>query len=110
MNMVIKKIEFNHKDFQMIEVVVENIRYLLSRKELKQGIERVFNWQYCKGTDFGTKLVELIAKADDNNRFKIMRGFPETVIAYLLWFNKEFNGTVFNDNNEFFECMRMKLS
>lgn len=110
-NIVIQKIELdNILNADQMVVIVNNLKKLLSKKEFKKGINRVYAWQYCRGDDFGTKLIELIAKSDENNRLKLFRAFPETVIAYLLWFNKEFNGTVFNDDNEFFECMRMKLS
>jgi hypothetical protein len=43
-------------------------------------------WQeHPEGTDFSTKLYNLIAKADAINFRKLFNGFPVRVTAYILW-------------------------
>ena len=38
-----------------------------------------------EGTWFTAQLLRLIAKADELNKYKLSRGFPEEVKAYNLW-------------------------
>lgn len=42
-------------------------------------------WQLGQSGNFKTHLFSLIARADDNNRARLARGFPGEVAAFEAW-------------------------
>ena len=90
-------IETISKDF--IHISVNGRLFGFLPKEFKTGLDRVYCWQYSSDDSFGSRLCSLIAKADDENLLKLCEAFPETVIAYLLWYWKD------TSDKEFFEKM-----
>ena len=45
----------------------------------------IIEWQFRYSVGFQTKLMELIAKADLENRYLLSIGFPEEVIAFTMF-------------------------
>lgn len=74
------------KDKYVVDFVINNKKYVVMKENLKHAIKEVERWQSCGGSGFNIKLIELIAKADENNKEKILKGFPEEMCAYLLWY------------------------
>jgi hypothetical protein len=74
------------KDKYLVEFVINGRRYTVLTGDLKYAIKEVERWQSCGGSSFNIKLIELIAKADEHNKLKILQGFPEEMCAYLLWY------------------------
>lgn len=86
------------KDKYLVEFVINGRRYTVLTGDLKHAIKEVERWQSCGGSNFTTKLIELIAKADKYNKDKILQGFPEEMCAYLLWYwNMPFKRELFED-------------
>ena len=69
-----------------VEFTINNKLYGVSISELKKAYKEVERWQSLGGSNFTIKLIELIAKADKYNKEKILKGFPEVVCAYLIWY------------------------
>ncbi|MBR5304902.1 MAG: hypothetical protein IKU37_08780 [Candidatus Gastranaerophilales bacterium] len=90
--------EISKKSEYLIEFVVNNKAYIVSTNELKRACKDVEMWQQCGGTYFTIKLLELIGKADEHNKERILQGFPEVMCAYLLWYwNLPFKKELFED-------------
>lgn len=86
------------KDKYLVEFVINGRRYTVLTDYLKHAIKEVERWQCCGGSNFTIKLIELIAKADEHNKEKILKGFPEEMCAYLLWYwNMPFKRELFED-------------
>lgn len=72
---------------------IENSVYDISKSQLANAFKNLEYWQETPGgTNFSTKLYNLIAKADAENFRKLFKGFPARVTAYILWYqsvNKE---------------------
>ncbi len=45
----------------------------------------IIEWQYGYAGGFQTQLIQLIAKADVNNKIKLHKGFPDEVDAFTLF-------------------------
>ena len=75
----------------------------MDKQLLQEGMLHIKLWQYSKSSCFGVKLIELIAKADTDNRQKLSMGFPQYVQAYKIWFTKEYDGHIFKNDKELFE-------
>lgn len=71
-----------------IEVTLYNKIYLMNKGYLRWALGEVRRWQ-GGATNFTCKLMELIAKADCENKKKIAKAFPEEVFAYLMWYHNE---------------------
>lgn len=54
-----------------------------------QAIHELWYWRVGDGTNFHSKLYNLIAKADRWNRERIRLGFPEEVKAFEQWENAD---------------------
>lgn len=72
------------KGKHFVEFVINGKIYAVLKDDLKYAIKEVERWQSCGGSNFTIKLIELIAKADEHNKDKILKGFPEEMCAYLL--------------------------
>lgn len=81
--MIIQEI---NKDKYLVEFVINGRRYTVLTDELKHAIKDIKIWQQCGGTYFTIKLLELIEKADEYNKERILKGFPEVMCAYLIWY------------------------
>ena len=75
----------------------------LDRNALASAIKDVERWQYGGSSSFNVMLVSLIAKADDNNKSKLMQAYPEFVIAHNLWFWKDCFCIDCKSDEEFFK-------
>jgi hypothetical protein len=61
--------------------------FILSEAELQDAAEKLHFWlTNPMDTNFSTLLYSLIAKADDENFKKLLKGFPVRTITYLLWY------------------------
>lgn len=86
------------KDKYVVDFVINGRRYTVLTDNLKYAIKEVERWQNCGGSSFNIKLIELIAKADEHNKDKILQGFPEEMCAYLIWYwNLPFKKELFKD-------------
>jgi hypothetical protein len=52
----------------------------------KEAVQKIKNWQDGH-TGFTSEFINLYAKADGGNKFKLALGFPELVAAYEAWYN-----------------------
>lgn len=91
-------------DFEILQVTKSFIEVnLLGKKThidkgyLRWALGEVLGWQQGR-TNFTAKLMALIAKADNDNKKKIAKGFAEEVFAYFLWYHKE--GLINNEKSE----------
>ena len=92
-----------------IDVRINGEVYTMMKENLKWAVTEVKRWQFSGGTNFSQKLIQLIAKADDSNKEKLLKGFPEEVSAYLFWYYKNIGETHYNTDEEFFEAMNKLL-
>lgn len=49
------------------------------------GVKELYHWQYEQGTNFNSKIFELLGKADTANLFKLNAGWPDLVEVWLCW-------------------------
>lgn len=89
----------------MVEFEIKGKKYIVMKSSLRTALKEVERWQISGGSNFTIKLIELIAKADNENKERILKGFPEVVCAYLLWFYKIAFGQLFESDEKFFEEM-----
>ena len=75
------------KNFWTFKEAKEGARpYDVAKGQLANAFKNLKHWQENPGgTDFSTKLYNLIAKADAENFRKLFNGFPVRVTAYILW-------------------------
>lgn len=71
-----------------VDVVLFNKLVVTDKARVRWALGEVRRWQEG-ATNFTCKLMELIAKADCNNKMKIAKAFPEEVLAYLMWYHNE---------------------
>ena len=76
----------------MVDFVIDGKKYCVMKNRLKSALVECKIWQFTGGTNFTCKLFDLIAKADDYNKLKILLGFPAEMCAYLMWFHKSIFG------------------
>ena len=82
----------------MVNFQINKKLYIVQKACLKHALEEVVRWQNYGGSNFTIKLLELISKADKYNKEKILKGFPEEVCAYLLWYyNSPFKRELLED-------------
>lgn len=99
------------KNVCFVYLTIEDEKYVMEipKNRLLNALKSVEIWQNYSSNSFNIKLIELIAKADNENKAKLLKAFPEFVIVYLLWFYKEIKTLKFADDEEFFEYMSDKL-
>lgn len=75
------------KNFWIFKEAKEGAKpYDVSKGQLAKAFSNLEHWQGNPGgTDFSTKLYNLMAKADVENFRKLFNGFPVRVTAYVLW-------------------------
>lgn len=61
------------------------IAHVLQSPRLTPGEKKYIEFQYHLAGDFYTALWGVIARADENNLFKLAQGFPGEVAAYKRW-------------------------
>jgi len=62
----------------------------LDKTQFNKVFEQFRYWlEDNMGSCFSAQLFRLICHADDNNKIKIMHGFPEHMVIYLLWYTSE---------------------
>jgi len=81
------------KEFGTIVHVCEKVTgrdFILSKPELQTAAEGLWHWMTNPmSTNFSSLLYSLIAKADEENFKKLLKGFPTRTIAYLLWYSSK---------------------
>ena len=78
----------NFVDFEF-----NNQKYAINKSDLIKAFEELKIWyESWNRTNFSQKLIELICKADDYNKIKIAKSYPEFICAYYCWYYKEFMG------------------
>lgn len=93
----------------MVDFEIDGKKYCVMKWHLQRALSEVKRWQYTGGNNFTIQLIQLVAKTDDENKKKILAGFPEVICAYLMWFFKEGFGQKFEDDETFFEAMSKRL-
>lgn len=64
--------------------------FIVGKDELKTAIEKLQHWLFNPmETNFSSLLYSLIAKADEDNFKKLLKGFPVRTTAYLLWYSSK---------------------
>ncbi len=64
----------------------EGLQKIMESTELTQGEkDYIFDKQFHHAGHFMTAIWEAIAKADEGNLYRLSKGFPEEVDAYLAW-------------------------
>ena len=59
----------------------------LMKSDFRKAVEKLKEWQENPTADnFTCRLFCLICKADFNNKKKFLKGFPDIMIVYLLWY------------------------
>tara|TARA_R100001594_G_scaffold547_1_gene2084 strand:+ start:680 stop:922 length:243 start_codon:yes stop_codon:yes gene_type:complete len=51
-------------------------------EQLTKGERFICDWQYGHLGGFSSSLIDAIRRADENNRERLRRGFPDEVLAY----------------------------
>lgn len=101
------------KDIELLEedcnIYFSDYAIKLNRNELVNALRDVYRWQYSDGSSFSSKLIDLIAKADENNKAKLMKVYPKAVVAYILWFWKDAFNVNYKNDDDFFDYMCDKL-
>ena len=57
----------------------------MSDKEKQEGFDKWLDYQYRMSGDFYLGLWEAIMRADEENSFRLAKGFPHEVEAYRVW-------------------------
>ena len=57
-------------------------KVLLMSDQLTKGERFIWNWQYRRLGGFASSLIDAIRRADEHNRERLRRGFPDEVSAY----------------------------
>lgn len=66
------------------------MKFCLMKEHFKKAVRELEYWRNdCQASNFTASLFRLICKADDKNKAKILKGFPDEMIAYLLWYKSE---------------------
>lgn len=62
-------------------------KFILMKENFNRAVKELQNWRDNQFADnFTAMLFRLICKADDENKKKILNGFPDEMFAYLLWY------------------------
>ena len=94
----------------MVDFIVNDKKYCVMKGRLKWALYELKRWQYCGGSNFTCKLFDLIAKADDSNKQKILMGFPAEMCAYLMWYYKESFNVKYQSCKDFCEQTEKRLN
>lgn len=64
----------------------DGFRKIMDSKELTAREKNyIFDWQFHMGGSFSQALWEAIARADENNLYRLGLGFPEEVQGFKAW-------------------------
>lgn len=73
--------------------------FIVSKDELQDAIDKLWLWlTNPMDTSFSTLLYSLIAKADDDNFKKLLKGFPIRTSAYLIWYGSTDEQAFWDEN------------
>ena len=97
------KIERISDSKNLVDFVVDGNVYCAMKSKVKWALCELKRWQYTSGSNFTHQLFNLIAKADEENKLKLLKGFPAVMCAYLMWYYKESFDTKYFDDETFFE-------
>lgn len=104
------KVENMSDTLNFIDFELNGIKYAIFKIELaKAFLEMLRMVNNERNTNFSRKLLELICKADENNKLKLAKAYPEFVCAYLCWYHKEFMGVKYTDPDGDDDRLEMKF-
>ena len=85
---IIKLIET--KSFICFQELYSGKHFDLEKSDFKNALEQFKIWRSEQdSTSFSAELFRLMSHADNNNIRKILTGFPEETIVYLLWYHSD---------------------
>lgn len=92
----IKKIE-ESDNFITFKEIYTQTECQVERSKFVHAMKNLYYWRRDTfPSSFSDMLYQLLNKADDENKMKIFKGFPEATICYLLWYtNKDKSETTF---------------
>lgn len=75
------------KNFINFEEFESGLKICLMKEKFNIVLQRFIRWRNNPTeTNFTTQLFNLICKADDRNKIKFLKGFPEEMVLWLLWY------------------------
>lgn len=95
----------------LVELEIGRQKYCCMKDEVKHAFFEMQRYEKGDRTgNFTQMLIDLVAKADEFNKRKLLMSFPEVVGAYLVWYYKEMGETKFADDDELFEGVQKRLA
>lgn len=74
----------NFIDFVELE---SGLKICLVKENFNIALQRFITWRKALNTTyFAAQLFNLICHADDINKIKFLKGFPEEMVVWLLWY------------------------
>lgn len=107
--MTLLKVKNMNDTKNMVDFEIDGKKYCVMKWHLQRALGEVKRWQHTGGSNFTIQLIQLIAKADDENKKKLLAGFPDVVCAYLMWYFKEGFEQKFDNDETFFEAINKRL-
>lgn len=84
---------FVHESCIRVRTSANAIALILAGSEYTDGEKRLLEWQLGRASGFVKSLFDTIARADEQNRALLARGFGQEVAAMYRWHN----GTLADD-------------
>lgn len=75
------------KNFIDFEELESGLKICLMKEKFNIVLQRFITWRTGSNvTYFTAQLFNLICRADDINKIKFLKGFPEEMVVWLLWY------------------------
>jgi 2-oxo-4-hydroxy-4-carboxy--5-ureidoimidazoline (OHCU) decarboxylase len=79
------------------ELVTGN-KFILMKENFAKAVRELRYWQQNPtANNFHSMLYNLICKADERNKTKLLTGFPDEMTAYLLWYKSTSSDDFFKE-------------
>ena len=79
----------NKKLIELTEEMAINTEKPIEDAGMVRAAWELYYWQYANSDCFTAKLFSLIAKSDMANRGRLMLGFQDEVIVFVMWEQSE---------------------
>ena len=97
--MIVRKIDETKNTIDFLEII-SNRKITLIKEDFEKAVKELNYWQQDRSaSNFHSLLYNLICKADSLNSEKLLKGFPDEMVAYLLWCQSEVFDETFNEFN-----------